>query len=69
MIPVKSTMASKNNAPKFGINKSATPKSADKFAQKPVQKVAASPDSSGEESKVKVIDDDEEEAKPVAVNK
>ena len=58
MIPVKSTIAPKVNAAKFSINKSATPKSADRFAQKTAAPKPAS--TKAEESKVKVIDDDED---------
>ena len=58
MIPVKATIPPKPNATKFSINKSATPKSADKFAQKTAAPKLVSTEA--EESKVKVIDDDDD---------
>ena len=51
MIPVKSSIQPKMNKPGFSINKSGSPKSADKVAQKKP--------SGSEESKVKVIEDEE----------
>ena len=72
MIPVKSTITPKASTAKFGINKSVTPKSVDKFATKKAA-LENKPDSQKsnskeEESKVRVIDDDEEMAEPNKVS-